>query len=407
MMHACRFSLVPLAFFTLTSLAQPASAQPVQPGVLPEGEGLALVQTVCFSCHSAVNITGSAGYDSAARWREVFGAMVTLPEAQANTIGNYLAAHFPARPDQAPKLVSGDAKIEIQEWMVPTRGQRSRDPVEAPDGSIWWTGMWASLVGHLDPATGAMEEYRLPIAARPHSIVPDAEGNIWYTGNGNGTIGKLNPQTGEITQYPTQASDPHSAAFHPNGDLYFTAQNSGMLGRLDPDTGVLKEVTTEPRPYGIKVGPNGTLWIAYNGTNKIGAMDPETMELRYYEIPNAASRVRRLDLDSKGQVWFVNSTQGRIGRLDPVSGDIQEWDSPSGADSQPYALAVVEDKVWYNESGMRPDTLVRFDPATERFQSWAIPSGVGIVRNMWVTRDNNLLIHQSSSNRVGLVKILD
>jgi virginiamycin B lyase len=54
---------------------------------------------------------------------------------------------------------------------------------------------------------------------------------------------------------------------------------------------------------------------------------------------------------------------------------------------------------------MRPDVLVRFDPATERFQSFPIPSGYGIVRNMWVTRDGNLLIHQTSSNRIGLVKI--
>jgi virginiamycin B lyase len=54
---------------------------------------------------------------------------------------------------------------------------------------------------------------------------------------------------------------------------------------------------------------------------------------------------------------------------------------------------------------MRPDALVRFDPATERFQSWAIPSGIGIIRNGWVTRDGDLLIHQSSSNRIGRVTI--
>ena len=30
-------------------------------------------------------------------------------------------------------------------------------------------------------------------------------------------------------------------------------------------------------------------------------------------------------------------------------------------------------KIWYNESNQRPDTLVRFDPETESFQSWAIP----------------------------------
>ncbi len=106
-------------------------------------------------------------------------------------------------------------------------------------------------------------------------------------------------------------------------------------------------------------------------------------------------------------VWFVNSTMGRLGRLNPATGEIKEWESPSGPRSHPYALAVINDKIWYNESGMRPDALVRFDPETETFQSWAIPSGVGIIRHVWVTRNGELLIHQSSSNRVGRVTIKD
>jgi virginiamycin B lyase len=58
---------------------------------------------------------------------------------------------------------------------------------------------------------------------------------------------------------------------------------------------------------------------------------------------------------------------------------------------------------WYNESGKRPDALVRFDPRTETFQSWPIPSGgvyAGIIRRMRPTRDGDLLIHQSSTNRI-------
>jgi len=391
-----------LFFLTANSQAQPPGFQVPQ---LPEGEGKQLVELACYNCHSAFNIARSAGYDSPDEWKHLFSTMVDISDAQADTIAEYLTEHFPADPSRSPTLIPGDTEITIREWIVPTLGQRSRDPVEAPDGSIWWTGMWASLVGRLDPQTGEMEEYRLPIAARPHSIVPDEKGNIWYTGNSNATIGMLDPETGLITEYNTQARDPHSATFHPNGNLYFTAQGAGMLGRLDPETGELTEVESEPRPYGIQVASNGTVWVAFNGTNKIGALDPETMAIRYYDIPNEASRVRRLGLDSEGIVWFVNSTQGKIGRLDPATGSIRQWDSPSGASSHPYALAVIDDKVWYNESGMRPDALVRFDPETEAFQSWAIPSGVGIVRNMWVTRDGNLLIHQSSSNRVGLVEI--
>lgn len=376
-----------------------------QSNTLPEGSGKVLVETVCTACHSTATILGTAGYNSPEEWRWVFSTMINLDDKQATTIADYLTENFPENPARRPTLVPGDVNIEITEWTTPTLGQRTRDPIEAPDGSIWWTGMWASLIGRLDPHTGAMKEYSLPPSARPHSIVPDEDGNIWYTGNSNATIGKLDPKTGDIMEYKTRAKDPHSAVFHPNGHLYFTAQHAAMLGRFNPETEELTEVDTEPRPYGIKVGPNSTLWVAFNGTNKLGAMDPDTLEVRYYDLPDKRTRVRRLDLDSQGNVWYVNSTMGKIGRLQPETGSITEWDSPSGPRSHPYALAVIDDIVWYNESGMRPDALVRFDPKTESFQSWAIPSGVGIVRHVWVTKTGNLLIHQSSTNQVGLVRI--
>ena len=179
-----------------------------------------------------------------------------------------------------------------------------------------------------------------------------------------------------------------------------------MVGRLNPTTGELVEVPTKgTNPYGIQMDSQGMLWIGFNGSAMLGRLDPETMELDYYDLPDPASRVRRVALTSDDMVWFVNSALGRIGRLNPKSGEIKEWPSPSGPDSHPYAMAVVDDVIWYNESGMRPDVLVRFDPKTEKFQSFPIPSGVGIVRNMFVTKEGNLLIHQSSMNSVGLVQL--
>ena len=61
--------------------------------------------------------------------------------------------------------------------------------------------------------------------------------------------------------------------------------------------------------------------------------------------------------------------------------------------------------VWYSEAGTQPNTLVRFDPKTETFQSWGIPSGGGIVRNMMPTRDGNLVLVCSGVNRVALVEV--
>ena len=122
-------------------------------------------------------------------------------------------------------------------------------------------------------------------------------------------------------------------------------------------------------------------------------------------LPSHSSRSRRLAITSDDMVWYVNSALGRLGRMNPKTGELKEWPSPSGPESHPYAIEVIDDIIWYNESNQRPDALVRFDPATEKFQSWAIPSGIGIIRNMRPTPDGNLVIHQSSSNRVGLVLI--
>ena len=374
---------------------------------LPAGEGEALVLEHCSGCHRPTILNRAQGYDTAGEWRQLMATMVELDEPRADIIAQYLVKHFQSKPELHPTLVEGPIEIEIEEWMVPTLGQRSRDPVEAPDGAIWWTGMWASLVGRLDPLTGEFREYPLPASARPHSIVPDKEGAIWYLGNSNGTVGKLNPLTGEIREYETGLSDPHTGVFHSNGYFYFTAQHAAAVARLDPATGDVLSINTSPRPYGIKAGPDGYLYVAFNGENAIGRVDPTTLDVNYFPIPHEDTRIRRLDIASDGTIWYVNSSRGKIGHLDPKTGKVREWDSPSGPKSHPYAIAVIDDIVWYNESGQRPDALVRFDPATETFQSWAIPSGIGIIRHVWVTRNKDMLIHQSSSNRIGRVKVIE
>jgi virginiamycin B lyase len=378
-----------------------------------EDDNAALVEGTCSGCHGMNLIENSLGYDKAG-WEALIATMIDLegtPELDA--ISGYLAENYPERDHRAPTQVDGDHAIDFTEWVAPTLGQRSRDPVEAPDGSIWWSGHWQDLLARVDPETGEITEFPLPAGARPHTVTADADGNMWYTGNGNGTMGMLDPQSGEVTEYPMpdpEATDPHSAIVAADGIVWFTLQRANMIGRLDPASGEVELVTAptaDSRPYGIKLTSDGVPFVAANGSNRIYRVNPESMAIEEFELPDAATTVRRLDFASDDTIWFVNSSLGRIGHLDPATGDVREWPSPSGPDSHPYAIAVVDDVVWYNESGKRPDMLVRFDPADETFQSWPIPSGdihAGIVRHMRVTRDGGLLIHQSATNRVMLVR---
>ena len=382
---------------------------------LPDGVGKDLVEGLRTGCHSANQIVRSSGYTEE-EWAEHFSSMVDFADMakERSEIAQYLAANMPPDTTRAPTLVPGDLEVGFTEWKVPTLGQRARDPVEAPDGTIWWVGQWGNLIGRIDPTTGEMNEYPLPADAMPHSVTIDEAGMVWYTGNQNGSVGKFDPTTEEITVYPMPdpaARDPHTAVFDADGILWFTLQRSNMVGRLDPATGEVHLVTAptqRARPYGIKIDADGVPWVACNGSNCLLKVDPATMELTEVKLPIPQTTVRRLDIADDGMIWYVNSSQGRLGRYNPQTGEIAEWPSPSGPDSHPYGLACAGGAIWYNESGMRPDALVRFDPATETFQSWAIPSDNvhgGIVRHMRTTRDGNLLIHQASTNRIILVTL--
>ncbi|MBT3535483.1 MAG: cytochrome C, partial [Rhodospirillaceae bacterium] len=254
----------------LSCLLVPATALSQSPNwsaKLPDGTGKEAVEGTCLSCHPANRITRSSGY-TPAHWKELMGTMVDLSANKAvqGKITRYLAAHFPPSRKRAPRLIKGDAQISFKEWVAPTLGQRSRDPIQAKNGSIWWAGQWGNLVGRINPATGEMKEYPLPDKAMPHSVTLDRAGNVWYTGNKNGTVSKLDPKTGKITEYKMpdpRARDPHTAIFDKNGTLWFTLQHSNMIGRLNPATGAIKLVTPKTpksKPYGIKIDADGVPW---------------------------------------------------------------------------------------------------------------------------------------------------
>ena len=383
---------------------------------LPEGAGRSDVEAVCVACHRTNLIERSAGY-SRGDWDTLIGTMIDLsgsPELR-NRITGYLAETFPPNTRRTPVLVPGDVEIDFETWVVPTLGQRARDPVEALDGSIWWTGQSGNNIGRIDPATGAMREIALPEGTFPHSVTPDADGNIWYLGNRNGTVGVVDGESGEITRIyrmpDPEARDPHTGEFDQQGRFWFTLQHSNMVGRIDPSADEIRLITLDrpaSRPYGIKIAGDGSAWVACNGGPCLYHLAADDMAAERIDLPNQESHVRRLDLAADGSVWYVNSGAGRLGHFDPVSARFREWPSPSGPDSHPYGLVVVDGIVWFNESGKRPDPLVRFDPATETFQSWAIPSSgvyAGILRHMRKDRQGRLLIHQSATNHIMRVSV--
>ena len=155
----------------------------------------------------------------------------------------------------------------------------------------------------------------------------------------------------------------------------------------------------------MALNSKGTVFFVEFGTNQVGSVDPKTLQVREYRLPDAASRPRRVAITSDDVVWYSDYSRGYLGRLDPETGNAREWQSPSGPKSEPYGISAINDMIWYSESGSNPNTIVRFDPKAEKFQSWAIPGGGNIVRNTSVTRDGNFLLANSLVNGITLVSI--
>jgi virginiamycin B lyase len=301
--------------------------------------------------------------------------------------------------------------VSIKEWDVPTKGAHPHDPAVAPDGSLWFTEQLQNKLGRLDPISGKFKEYLLTIPdSGPHGLVADGEGNIWFTGNGKAYIGKLDPNNGTVTVHKMpdpKAEDPHTAVFDANGIVWFTVQVGNMVGRLDPHDGHvdLKTIAARnSRPYGIAVNSKGVPFFCEFGTNKMAKIDPQSMEVTEYKLPESA-RPRRMAIDANDKVYFTDYEGGNLGKLDPDTGAVRMWPSPGGKGSAPYGITITPDAmVWYSESGVKPNTMVRFDPKTEQFATAAIPSGGGTVRNMAATHDGRIYIACSGVNKVGVVE---
>jgi virginiamycin B lyase len=414
--------LLATALFAIPMLAGPAFARPqAQEGrqnepQLPDGPGKDVVESACSVCHSLGNITNSGGH-TPQDWKNVLAMMLNVgaavPDDKVQEVSDYLIKNFPEQPAPAPVLIPGPAEVSFKEWTVPTPGSRPHDPLAAPDGTIWYSGHMGNILGHLDPKTGEIKEFHPKVAkSGPHGLVMDKQGDIWFTANFKAYIGKLDPKTGEFTEYrlDPKARDPHTPLFDQSGNLWFTVQGADMVGKLVPSTGDVKTVsvpTPKANPYGMVITSKGIPFFVEFGANKIASIDPETMAIHEYPLPNENARPRRVAITPEDILYYSDFGRGYLGRFDPKTGAVKEWPSPGGPKSKPYGITAIGDVIWYSESGVKPNTLVRFDTKTEKFQTWLIPSGGGVVRNMMHTKEGNLILTESGINKVALVTVKD
>jgi len=307
-----------------------------------------------------------------------------------------------------------ELKATIRGWDVPTKGAKPYATAVSPDGSIWFTEEMANQVGHLNPKTGEFKEYPLTDekSVAPHGLVADQNGNIWFAASSGGFIGKLEPNTGKVIVFKMpdpKATDPESLAFDSKGILWFTVQNANMVGKLDPASGaiILKQVPSQnARPTGILVLKRGIPVFAEPGANKIGSITPDTLTVTDFPLPRG-TRSRRIAIaPDENTLYFTDSLGGNLGKLDISIGALVLFPTPGGSDSFPYGLTITPDgTVWYCETGVQPENIIRFSPGSFTFSRAPIPFATGAVNSMAAAPDGRVYFASSDSDKVGVVEV--
>src|SRR5262249_3744512 len=94
-----------------------------------------------------------------------------------------------------------------------------------------------------------------------------------------------------------------------------------------------------------------------------------------YDLPEKQIQPHDVVLDAQGQVWFTHFGEQFLGRLDPKTLDVAKYPLPVLKDGFPVGTLDLETeksgKLWI--SMMYQGGVARFDPKTEKFETWAVP----------------------------------
>lgn len=297
-----------------------------------------------------------------------------------------------------------DLQGKISEWPVPTP-RFARDPAPAPDGNVYISVMNGNKIARFDTVSKTFKEWDLPSGAQPHGLLVDKNGMVWYTGHGNGTIGRLDPATGQVAQFKAPSGgDPHTLVIDDaQTTIWFTVNGGNRIGRLDTKSGTITEFKVSGRPYGLALDKAGNVWFCEIYGDKLGKLDARTGAIT--EVPTGpGSQPRRVATAPDGTLWVTLYGTGKLIRVDPAAGHVmKEYLMPAGATGGPYAVSVDgAGIVWANE--IQTDTVARFDPKTEKFRVFQLPSkGVGI-RKLAVDAQGRLWYMGSHNGRLGVIE---
>ncbi len=224
-------------------------------------------------------------------------------------------------------------------WQMHDVGMYAHSIDLAPDGRAWVNGHFThrpELISAVDPTDGSIDTFEVPADAGtpdaestiPYGLRVAPDGMVWGTQLRGNRLLRLDPSTGAVRQWtmPVSHAGPRRPDVAPDGSIWIPLYSANALARFDPSTERfdLWDFPVEGAlPYVARVDQgDGTVWLGTGHGDLVASFDPASEAFTLYPLPTRGALIRHLDVDEeRGEVWFAYGAspgiRGKVLRLRP------------------------------------------------------------------------------------------
>jgi streptogramin lyase/mono/diheme cytochrome c family protein len=366
-------------------------------------EEKAMLQKNCSGCHSWQQIFRNR-YDEHS-WALIVDRMMhftgtaiavrnkpmNAPDPEADMLTKFLTrVRGPESQDMPirtfPRPHGESTRVVVTEYELPRNLLMLHDAALDAQGNVWYTSHKTRYVGKLDPKTGIVKDYTIPLTpgAMPgtHHAVIDKNGIAWISENWAHQLNRLDPKTGEVHQAKIDSTTPINAPSFGNFTLDQEGNvwdgRHGLIVKMDPNTGkVLQHWPLQAdSTYDNTISYDGKYWGGSgpaNWGNTVEIMEIATGKLLNLNSGAHMMTAKRGGFDPFGNTWW-GGADGSLIELNFKAQRIDEFTPPIAPHPYTDFYEAMPDKngeIWAGVLHGRQ--MLRYTPKTDHWTVYQMP----------------------------------
>lgn len=343
--------------------------------------------------------------------------------ATIERMARYSPSSFPylIQPHPTRRMGPGPRTPETQAKLAETRKQMAEYLASLNLGkSDTWSYELKTLPRPKGKATRVIyTEYDLPSRTRqPHDVVIDGQGYAWYASFGEQILGRLDPKTGAVKEWPIPVMKP--ARNMGVLDVQLDADENVWVGNgfqnaiqmFDRKTESWKSYPLPPEfdgdhiellflaPRNHKV--DNKVWVMNNGEWSIMRVDLATHKWeKFAAMPIPRPQHYTVLSDSQNNAWFTIIGRSHIARIDAKSGEVKQFEIPVNSSGPRRGMVDKQDRIWMALN--RTDMIAMYDQKAQKFTTWSTGIPEYYAYDVWVDRNNEAWASTEFADRVSRI----